>query len=403
MLSKLRSYVRQQHIGLLALFIALGGSAYAASNLAPPNSVNSKAIINGQVKSPDIANGAVGPKALAPNAVTGANVKDGSITGAKIKHGSITGANIFGNSLTGANINESTLGTVPSASNAANAQNAVSAQNATNAENAANAQNATTVGGYGPGALGTEMIENSEQSADCAIYNWMVSCAPIEVTVPAGRKYSAIVWSSISGSQTGTSAFDLDFCPSVRPLGYPPENTAYCTDNGEGTFQDTISFAPGNSESGAATGVVDGWMGPGTWYLSTRTIALSPGAALSTNQSYAVHTAVLLTDASGPSLPGVCRLTNSNWGSGGYCGHPIDCSSGSSSGSSGQSSSGSSGGQSSSGSSGSSGQSSSGSSGSSGQSSSGSSGSSSGSGQSSSGSSGSSGQTSSGAGAGSTC
>jgi hypothetical protein len=43
----------------LALFIALGGGAYAAINL-PKNSVSSKTIRNGQVRSPDIRNRGVG-------------------------------------------------------------------------------------------------------------------------------------------------------------------------------------------------------------------------------------------------------------------------------------------------------------------------------------------------------
>ena len=37
-----------------ALFISLGGGAYAISNKAAPDSVNSKAIIDGSVKSADV-------------------------------------------------------------------------------------------------------------------------------------------------------------------------------------------------------------------------------------------------------------------------------------------------------------------------------------------------------------
>jgi hypothetical protein len=46
-------YVRRHHIGLLALFVALGGTAYAVQK-APKDSVVSKSIKNGQVKPQDV-------------------------------------------------------------------------------------------------------------------------------------------------------------------------------------------------------------------------------------------------------------------------------------------------------------------------------------------------------------
>src|SRR3954454_5297898 len=74
----------------LALFIALGGGAYAVSKL-PKNSVKSKQIKDGQVRNADLAAGAVsadkvaagaiGADALAPAAVTGAAIAPGAIGG----------------------------------------------------------------------------------------------------------------------------------------------------------------------------------------------------------------------------------------------------------------------------------------------------------------------------------
>jgi hypothetical protein len=69
-------------VALVALFVALGGSALA------------KVVINGN------------------------SIKKGSITGTQIKKGSLTGNQIKKNSLTGNQIKESSLGTVPSANNA---------------------------------------------------------------------------------------------------------------------------------------------------------------------------------------------------------------------------------------------------------------------------------------------
>ena len=59
-------YVRRHHMGLLALFVALGGTAAAASNtLLPRNSVGSKQVINGSLAKADLSGKAV--KALKGN------------------------------------------------------------------------------------------------------------------------------------------------------------------------------------------------------------------------------------------------------------------------------------------------------------------------------------------------
>jgi hypothetical protein len=96
---------------MIALLIALSGTAVAASQALPKNSVGTK------------------------------QLKNNAVTSAKIKN----------NQVTGADVNEATLGKVPSAQNADHATAADSATNATNATNATdatNAGNAGTVGGY---------------------------------------------------------------------------------------------------------------------------------------------------------------------------------------------------------------------------------------------------------------
>lgn len=89
----------------VAVFIALGGAAYAAG--LPKNSVGTKQLKN--------------------NAVTAAKIKNGTITGSKI--------------------NLTTLGTVPSADTATTATSADTATNANNAKTAATAENSNTLGG----------------------------------------------------------------------------------------------------------------------------------------------------------------------------------------------------------------------------------------------------------------
>lgn len=75
-------------ISILALFVALGGSAYAATK--------------------------IGTKDIKANAITTGKIKKNAITTAKIKKDAVTGAKI----------KESTLGAVPNATNAVNATNA---------------------------------------------------------------------------------------------------------------------------------------------------------------------------------------------------------------------------------------------------------------------------------------
>jgi hypothetical protein len=107
----------------IAVFIALGGSAYAATKLSPNS---------------------VGSKQLKKNAVTTVKIKDGAITGQKIQL--------------------STLGTVPSASSAATATTAGSAGSAATAGSAGtagNAANADALGGKPASAYAASTVVRS--------------------------------------------------------------------------------------------------------------------------------------------------------------------------------------------------------------------------------------------------
>jgi hypothetical protein len=100
-------------IATLALFIALGGASYAAVKL-PKNSVGSR------------------------------QIKNGAVTRAKIGKNAVTAASIAPGAITQTAINPSTLGTVPSATNAIHANSA---------DTAASAANANTLGGLPPEAF----------------------------------------------------------------------------------------------------------------------------------------------------------------------------------------------------------------------------------------------------------
>ena len=65
MLAGVLTYIRHHHLAFLALFIALGGTAWAIE----ANSVKSKHIVNGQVKEADLGNDAVTAGKVGENAL----------------------------------------------------------------------------------------------------------------------------------------------------------------------------------------------------------------------------------------------------------------------------------------------------------------------------------------------
>jgi hypothetical protein len=115
-------------IAMLALFVALGGAAYAGTK------------INGS----SIKNGSIGGGKLKNETITGNKLKKGTLTGAQIADQSITGAQIQNGSIDASQINVSTLGAVPLAQAAQTAAKATSATKADSATTATTATSATT-------------------------------------------------------------------------------------------------------------------------------------------------------------------------------------------------------------------------------------------------------------------
>jgi hypothetical protein len=113
---KVVRHLRANVIAYAALFVALGGTSYAATSL-PKNSV--------------------GTRQLKPSAVHRSDIASNAVSGSKIA----------ANTLKGADIDESSLGKVPSAASAD------SATSATNAANATNAADAGKLGGLAPAAF----------------------------------------------------------------------------------------------------------------------------------------------------------------------------------------------------------------------------------------------------------
>jgi hypothetical protein len=145
----------------LALFVALGGTVYAAK----------KARIDG--------------KAVKVKSLPGNRLKLRSIAANRLKPSVLKGV-LAGQSgpITGAEIDELTLGQVPEAAHALSADTAQSAVDAQTAVNAVNAVNAQTVNGHGAGCLpGTQQFAGA-----C----WQSFSSETAVSAPAAANSCAV-------------------------------------------------------------------------------------------------------------------------------------------------------------------------------------------------------------------
>jgi hypothetical protein len=134
-------------VAVIALFVALGGSVYAAK----------RAKLDG--------------RAIRAKSIPGNRLKPHSIAANRLMPGVLGGGGASG-PLTGADINELTLGQVPSATHADFADSAQSAVDAQTALNAVNAVDAQTVNGHSVGCLpGTRPFAGAcwQSSANSAV------------------------------------------------------------------------------------------------------------------------------------------------------------------------------------------------------------------------------------------
>jgi hypothetical protein len=101
-------------IALLALFIALGGSVYAASNKIDGSQIKAKSLPGNRlmpntVTATQIKKGTIGEPQLKAGAVSGKQIRSGAITASQVKAGSLTGTQIQNGSLGATQINQTSL------------------------------------------------------------------------------------------------------------------------------------------------------------------------------------------------------------------------------------------------------------------------------------------------------
>ncbi len=199
-------------VAVIALFVALGGSVYAAK----------KARIDG--------------KAIRAKSIPGNRLKPRSITADRLRPGVLSG-DVASGPLTGADINELTLGQVPNATHADSADTAQSAVDAQTALNAVNAVDAKTVNGHSVGCLpGTRPFAGTcwDSSAKSAVDAPTAArkCAARGGALPEALQLAAFAeepnvsldpgdeWSSDLTNVSGKNAYGVVIVSAISKLDY---------------------------------------------------------------------------------------------------------------------------------------------------------------------------------------
>ena len=113
------NWVRRNALGLVAIYIALGGTALGLSGR---NTVDSGDIENKQVKAKDLAKNSVRSATVRKDALGGDDINEADLGLDPLAFGApVTGDRIADDTVTGGDVSESTLGQVPAAANAVTA------------------------------------------------------------------------------------------------------------------------------------------------------------------------------------------------------------------------------------------------------------------------------------------
>jgi hypothetical protein len=204
-------------IAVIALFIALGGAAYAGTK------INGKTIVN--------------------KSIGGGKLKNETITANKIKKGTITSAQIAPGSIDSTQINVNTLTTVPSAQTATTATTATTAKSA---ETATKATSAITADEAGEAEVAEEAAEAKHaKEADNALHANEADVATTATTATnathaadadtiegeSGEDLRNELTVSCSGTEKPSEAYGgMCWDKTVRPINFWVKAVTICGD-----------------------------------------------------------------------------------------------------------------------------------------------------------------------------
>jgi formylglycine-generating enzyme required for sulfatase activity len=183
MRGRISTHIRSNVVNYVALFFALGGTAYA---LDGSNTVFSDDIVDGEVKAQDIRGATVTPVDLGSGAVTTDTLADRAVTAGKLAGGAVTTNTLAGGSVTSGKLAEGAV------TGGKLADGAVSAGNL--------ADGAVTGGKLADGAV------TGGKLADGAVTEPKLGCegnSPDDVMVKVGPvcmdRYEASIWDAPTG------------------------------------------------------------------------------------------------------------------------------------------------------------------------------------------------------------
>jgi hypothetical protein len=111
MKKRIRSHIGSNVVGYMALFVALGGTAYAVDGPLPGvDQVGSADIINNEVQSADIKDANVATVDIRSGAITSGKILDGSVIGADVDESTLNGGGDVSGPLTNLQLGTGTVG-----------------------------------------------------------------------------------------------------------------------------------------------------------------------------------------------------------------------------------------------------------------------------------------------------
>jgi len=238
---RLRAHVRQNAVAWMALFVALGGTSYAAATVGSgqivDDSIRTQDVRNdsspgGGLLSRDIRNddqpgGGLGGPDIRPDSLSGSELKDLSVAGRELRGDSITSDKVAQNSLTGADIDEGTLDVNASTQTVQRARGT-------------GAQAASGTGAYAMSGdswtqaadevnllLGGEVVYDAPSNAGCdPTTPWEPGAMSGTVVLEDGRPLGSFgATASEEGEQDAKSVLVLNNAPYVFEPGRPTERT----------------------------------------------------------------------------------------------------------------------------------------------------------------------------------
>ena len=228
-------------ISLMALFVALGGTTYAAVTL-PKNSVGARQIKKNAVRAAEVRKNAVGASEIRSNAVVGGDVLDGGIGSLDILDGNLTAADLGNNSVGSGELAPNSVGSSELADNSVGSSE-LAADSVGNSELA---DNSVGSGEVTDGSLG-------ENDLQAGLLDPTVTIQRTDVAL-ADNTTQAVEASCLPGSAAvaGGSSVDQTGSDDITLLVSRPGNGGFIPNDGESFNDWRAVYRNPNGGTGAA-------------------------------------------------------------------------------------------------------------------------------------------------------